>query len=120
MTCGHCFVDFAMPRAMQRHCESVGAPLYCPAGHKMTYHQTELDRVRMERDRYKQQVAERDDAVAAAERETERVRKEAARVARRVHNGVCPCCNRSFANVARHMKTKHPDVVPLPATKKRA
>lgn len=27
---------------------------------------------------------------------------------KRVGNGVCPCCNRTFANLARHMKTKHP------------
>ena len=25
----------------------------------------------------------------------------------RVKNGVCPCCNRHFANLERHMKTKH-------------
>lgn len=27
---------------------------------------------------------------------------------KRVGNGVCPCCNRSFSNLQRHMKTKHP------------
>lgn len=29
---------------------------------------------------------------------------------RRVHNGVCPCCKRTFSNLARHMATKHPTV----------
>jgi len=28
---------------------------------------------------------------------------------KRVHNGVCPCCTRSFKNLERHMKNKHPD-----------
>lgn len=27
----------------------------------------------------------------------------------RVKNGVCPCCNRSFQNLKRHMNTKHPN-----------
>jgi hypothetical protein len=27
----------------------------------------------------------------------------------RIGNGVCPCCNRSFTNLRRHMTTKHPE-----------
>jgi DNA repair exonuclease SbcCD ATPase subunit len=27
----------------------------------------------------------------------------------RVGKGVCPCCNRSFENLKRHMVSKHPD-----------
>jgi hypothetical protein len=27
----------------------------------------------------------------------------------RVASGVCPCCNRSFVNLRRHMKTQHPE-----------
>lgn len=28
----------------------------------------------------------------------------------RVGRGVCPCCNRTFADLARHMQSKHPEV----------
>jgi hypothetical protein len=28
---------------------------------------------------------------------------------RRVGNGVCPCCSRSFTNLKRHIRSKHPD-----------
>ncbi len=31
------------------------------------------------------------------------------RTCNRVKNGVCPCCNRTFSNLAAHMHTKHPD-----------
>lgn len=31
------------------------------------------------------------------------------RIKNRVKNGVCPCCNRTFQNLMRHMATKHPD-----------
>jgi uncharacterized protein (UPF0212 family) len=27
----------------------------------------------------------------------------------RVGHGVCPCCNRSFAQLRRHMAAKHPE-----------
>jgi len=33
----------------------------------------------------------------------------AARLQKRVANGVCPCCTRSFANLRRHMETTHPE-----------
>lgn len=33
---------------------------------------------------------------------------KARRKLKRVQNGVCPCCNRSFWNLERHMKSKHP------------
>lgn len=33
------------------------------------------------------------------------------RTKKRVAHGVCPCCNRSFADVERHMKVKHPNYV---------
>lgn len=31
------------------------------------------------------------------------------RMKNRIANGVCPCCNRHFANVQRHIRTKHPE-----------
>lgn len=41
----------------------------------------------------------------------ERGLKEAAeKKVHRATNGVCTCCNRSFVNLQRHMKTKHPEI----------
>ena len=37
-------------------------------------------------------------------------RMKAEKQLKRVHNGVCPCCNRSFQNLQKHMKTKHPEI----------
>jgi hypothetical protein len=31
------------------------------------------------------------------------------RIKNRIAAGVCPCCNRTFKNLARHMGNKHPD-----------
>ena len=50
-----------------------------------------------------------------AEREANHFRKSRdgikgalAKERKRVGNGVCPCCNRTFVNLQRHMVTKHP------------
>lgn len=34
------------------------------------------------------------------------------RIKNRISKGVCPCCNRTFGDLERHMKTKHPDYAP--------
>lgn len=31
------------------------------------------------------------------------------RIKNRIARGVCPCCNRTFANLAKHMAGQHPD-----------
>ena len=33
------------------------------------------------------------------------------RIKNRIANGVCPCCQRSFKDLHRHMQNKHPDYV---------
>ena len=78
----------------------------CPNGHSQVFCEGEIDRLRRERDLLKQDAARLEEEKAAAERETQRLR-------RRIGRGVCPCCNRTFTNIARHIKTKHPNIVPL-------
>lgn len=42
--------------------------------------------------------------VAAAKKETKRLKKRAVA-------GTCPCCHRTVNAMVRHMKTKHPEFV---------
>lgn len=37
----------------------------------------------------------------------------ATRITKRAKAGVCPCCNRSFENLRRHMASQHPTFTPL-------
>ena len=53
------------------------------------------------------------DALAEAEhfrRSRDGVKGVVAKLKKRVGRGVCPCCNRHFSNLQRHMESKHPDV----------
>lgn len=70
----------------------------------------------------KELAAERERKMAALD-EANRMRAEAdeakrasERLRKRAHAGVCPCCKRSFENVRRHIKTKHPNVALTKAT----
>jgi len=42
-----------------------------------------------------------------AQRRAEKAAKT--RIKNRIGNGVCPCCNRTFKDLASHMKCKHPE-----------
>lgn len=119
LQCGNCGVYHAIPKAMHDTCVEEGGFWHCPNGHSRGYREGRREReaVRLERDRLKQQLAERDDKIATLKKSAAAVRGEYTKIKNRVAAGVCPCCNRSFENLYRHMKTKHPEftaeVVPL-------
>lgn len=82
---------------------------YCPNGHVMSYRKSESDLLK-EKLASAQREAQRyqHDAIKA-ESEKLKVVSQYKRIRDRVMNGVCPCCNRTFQNLANHMKTQHPD-----------
>jgi hypothetical protein len=91
--------------------------IYCPLGHpyvpsgkgEAAKLREQLER---ERDRAARLAASRDQAEASARA----YKGVATRARRRASAGVCPCCNRTFQQLARHMKTKHPDFEPVPVS----
>ena len=93
---------------------------YCGYGHSMVFAigESDLNKMRRERDRLAQQLAERDDRITKLREEnehTERRRRAAAgqvtKIKNRVGHGVCPCCNRTFGNLASHMMNQHPNFI---------
>ncbi len=85
------------------------SPRQNPAG------ETAEQKLRRERDRLAQRIAERDDEIRrqcemreATERQLSATRGVVTRIKNRVGHGVCPCCNRTFGDLYRHMSTKHP------------
>ena len=99
--------------------------LHCPNGHPWHYPKgdSQTTILRRERDRLNQRLAMKDDELRAKDQdiEEEREKKNLARrqtraykgqvtkIKNRVGKGVCPCCNRQFVNLQRHMDSKHPD-----------
>lgn len=118
--CINCGVAFTVPENMIAHQRKTGGYHHCPNGHSQGWGkgETEQDKIRRERDQLRQQLAERDDEIArqermrkAAEGRLSQANKKAAKAAKRAAAGVCPCCNRTVGQMARHMKSKHPDFV---------
>lgn len=110
--CVKCGIVFGIPSDRRRVllAKRTAESFYCPNGHVQHY-VGESDRDRA--DRLQREIGVANSAKQFAERrladEQERRRKELARIARRAKAGVCPCCKRTVSQMARHMKTKHPE-----------
>lgn len=109
--CCKCGIQFSMPEEFRKYRKQDKGTFYCPNGHPQhfTEHlEAKLKATEEELVRVKQRLAQKDAEINDAHAETEKIRKEAARIRKRIDAGVCPCCNRTFQNLARHMKAKHP------------
>jgi hypothetical protein len=114
-TCCACGVVFAMAEEFYDQCQRAKSrkSFYCPNGHHQHYvgksdaqklAEAE-ERLRVERDNtafWRGQEAQRQRQLSAA-------RGQVTRIKNRIAGGACPCCNRTFVNLARHMETQHPD-----------
>lgn len=123
IACCRCHEPFGMSEETYDVLQRNEKNFHCPWGHPQHFNAgpTEVDRLRLERDRLRQSLAEKDDQIAlqrkwrveeserraAAERRASAARGQVTRLKNRAAAGVCPCCNRSFGNLRRHMEAKH-------------
>lgn len=116
--CCTCGCVFAWPKVMRDHAIRKGPSIsfYCPNGHAQHFtHGREALAKKLEKELRAELQAERQRRTLLQEQLEARARSLAAtrgqitKIKRRAANGVCPCCNRTFANLARHMASKHPD-----------
>lgn len=116
--CFNCGVLFAVPDQVNDEWVRTGKSFYCPNGHRQHYIEStvkKLEKERQAREAAERQARARLELLRAEERSHAATRgvvtKQKKKLAR-VANGVCPCCNRSFQNLARHMESEHPNYAP--------
>jgi hypothetical protein len=119
--CWKCGCPLVLPRELYEAAQrSSDVGVYCGYGHRgvFTGRPSEADQLRLERDRLKQQLAQKDDSISFwrenAEKNERQLRAQkgvVTKLRKRASGGVCPCCNRTFSALARHMKAKHPTFV---------
>ncbi len=110
LACAHCGLQFAVTSDFMRCRREDHESFYCPTGHSNIYtgenKAEKLERqLKFEKTRREQaeQEAEKQKKISSAQK------AENTRLKNRVKHGVCPCCNRTFKQLARHMKNKHPE-----------
>lgn len=110
--CCNCGVVFGMPSDLkERFLNNPDKSFYCPNGHGQHYAKSKEQRLREEAERKLQQKENELANIAATKIQLEQQLKKEQRKTKRLTNGLCPCCNRSFHNLQQHMKKRHPDEV---------
>ena len=116
LECGECGAPIALTQTHYNMAKEGRRNWYCPNGHCRIFVETEATKLKKQLDKEKKRrewaEAQRDRAREHAEHETRRAsayKGHLTRTKKRVGNGVCPCCNRTFTNLGRHMQSKHPE-----------
>lgn len=108
-TCPVCFIVYAAPALLFEKKMEKGGDWYCPNGHSLIFTETEVDKLKKKLAAEQSRVEMYRRENQEKERSIRALKGKITKTKNRIAHGVCPCCNRSFQNVARHMKTKHPD-----------
>lgn len=109
--CCNCGVPFGIPSDLHDHLQNdPNKYFYCPNGHSQHYSKSREQRLREEAERKLRNKENELISTANRNLQLEQEIKKVTRKLKRVSKGVCPCCNRTFENLANHMKTKHPEV----------
>lgn len=115
LACGECGIPFAIPQDMHKSVRNDGRSFWCPNGHKISYAETENRRLarqladaKWQRDWAESARKAAEDQARAAEYARRAQKAQNTRLRKRIAAGVCPCCNRTFQNLGRHMDSRHP------------
>lgn len=125
MTCPCCGITYAIPARLQESAQARGnreIVWFCPNGHELGYSQaSEQNQAeqRAEREanraaRLQAQLDQTEAALRGQKSRATRFKNDRDRERRRTAAGVCPCCGRTFQQLARHMKGQHPDFPAVP------
>ena len=105
VTCITCGVEYAMPADLLAQYRKEHTSYHCPNGHQQYFTgETEAEKLRKELSKEKERAR-------WAEEANKKITAKLKKTEKRISKGVCPCCNRSFINLQRHMACKHKEYV---------
>lgn len=114
--CCVCGIVFAVQGRFLDERRSDKQAFYCPNGHSMTFTkstaqilQQQIDKLKGEKDESERARYALHDQLQQKQQEVRKLQTNIAKRNKRIAAGVCPCCNKSFKQLAAHMKTKHPE-----------
>lgn len=118
--CGRCGAAYAISERFRQECLERGTGWHCPYCQCSWGYFTNGENARLKREleleRKRKEWAEQEAANARAraqraEHATRAQKGVTTKLRKRIANGVCPCCRRSFTNLARHIAGQHPGFV---------
>lgn len=109
-TCAKCGIAFAVPTDFHRRYED-GAAMRCPnpecAWGSFILTRNKLTVAKEEAEKLRRRLEWKESELRRTELRRRAALGQATKLKNRVRRGVCPFCNRSFADLRRHMDSKH-------------
>lgn len=114
VTCCDCGLTFVVPGAWDREKRESHSGFYCPNGHSLVYKgktkaEREAERYKADAEFYRDRAESERRRRETAERSRAATKGVLTRTKNRIAKGVCPCCNRTFRDLAAHMAGQHPE-----------
>lgn len=108
--CPNCHMGFGVTEQFEAARRNDHQSFWCPAGHSMSFGQkTEAERLRDRLRITESTLTHTRDQLQATEYQRRAQKGQNTRLRKRIAAGVCPCCNRTFQDLSRHMAGQHPD-----------
>jgi hypothetical protein len=117
--CCNCGIPFAIPSDFRSNLLNDSDKwFYCPNGHRQHYSESRETKLRKEAEaalhKKEEELSRMHNRLLSEtieRQKQEKLVKKGQRDLKRLNNGVCSCCNRTFSNLAKHIKTQHPELV---------
>ena len=111
--CSRCGLAFALPQEFINRRREDREPFYCPNGHALSYGKTanekKIESLERNLEWARNSAMGHERRADAAERSLRATKGVVTKMKKRAAAGVCPCCSRTFQNLARHMAGQHPE-----------
>ena len=113
--CGMCF--WMRTRYVNSRREDHGT-FYCPNGHNQYFPaKTEAEQLKAQLEAARRATADAREQLARERSSHASTKGKLTKTLNRVHQGVCPHCNRTFMDLQKHMVSRHADADPKPQGK---
>lgn len=104
--CINCGIPFAIPTDYRNRLKEKHTTFYCPNGHSQFYSgKTEAEQLRDKMKEKDNQLAQATTTKIQLESQLNDAKKKIVNVAK----GKCPCCDKSFKVLSKHLANKHPE-----------
>ena len=117
VNCANCGLLFAMPTRLREEYQNNHKTFYCPKGHSNYYPQKsdkeileeELEQEKHNAEYYRIKSKDNYERYEAEKRSKAAHKAHYTMLKKKVKKGQCPCCEKTFPDVAEHIKSVHPD-----------
>jgi hypothetical protein len=108
--CPVCGVPYGLTDGYEERRRHDHKTFYCPNGHTLSYdRENREEKLKRQLEQTSSQLARTQSSLETSRRSKAAIKGQLTKTKRRVANGVCPCCNRTFADLAAHMHGQHPE-----------